>query len=63
MVWWLLLLRGTGLVTLQHLGSSQIREQTHVSCMGRRVLTHYAAREVPFVFLRKVNWSLLEVFY
>ena len=60
---WLLLLRSTGLVALQHVRSSKIGEQTHVSCTGRRVLTHCATREVPFVFLRKVNWSSLEVFY
>ena len=25
----------TGLIALQHVGSSQIRDQTHVSCIGR----------------------------
>ena len=27
------------------MGSSQIRDQTHVSCIGRRILYHWATRE------------------
>ena len=29
-----------GLVASQHVGSSQIRDQTHVSCIGRWILYH-----------------------
>ena len=58
-LWWLLLLGSTGskvqaqhlwhmgLVALQHEGSSQIRDWTHVSCIGRRILHHWATREAP----------------
>ena len=30
----------TGLVALQHVGSSQIRNPTHVSCIGKWMLYH-----------------------
>ena len=30
----------TGLVALQHVGSSQTRDGTHVSCFGRQILYH-----------------------
>ena len=30
----------TGLVALQHVGSSWVRDQTHVSCIGRQILYH-----------------------
>ena len=36
----------TGLVALQHVGSSQSRDRTRVPCIGRRDLTHTATREV-----------------
>ena len=35
----------TGLVALQQVGSSWIRAQTHVPCVGRRILNHCATRE------------------
>ena len=35
----------TGLVALQHAGSSQTRDRTHVSCIGRRILNHCVTRE------------------
>ena len=38
----------TGLVAPQHVGSSQTRDWTLVSCIGRRVLYHWATREAPF---------------
>ena len=38
-------LRHMGLVALQHVGSFQIRDRTHVSCIGRRILYHGATRE------------------
>ena len=35
----------TGLVALQHVGSSWTRGWTHVSCIDRRILYHWAIRE------------------
>ena len=35
----------TGLVALQHVGSSQTRAQTRVPCIGRRILNRCATRE------------------
>lgn len=35
----------TGLVAPQHIGSSQIRDQTHVSCSGRWILNLGTTRE------------------
>ena len=37
----------TGLVALQHVGSSRTRARTHVPCIGRRILNHCATKEVP----------------
>ena len=31
---------------MQHVKSSRIRDQTHVPCIGRQILIHYATREV-----------------
>ena len=39
----------TGLVTLQHVESSQARDQTFVPCTGRWVLNHWTTREVQQV--------------
>ena len=44
---WFLSLRSTGLVAPRHVGSSRTRAQTHVPCIGRRILNHCATREVP----------------
>ena len=44
---WLSSLWYTGLVVLHHVGSSQIRDWTHVSCIGRWILCHWATREAP----------------
>ena len=41
----------TGLVSPRHVGSSQTRAQTHVPCIGRRILNHCATREALDVFL------------
>ena len=35
-----------GHVTLRHEGSSWTRDQTCVPCIGRRILNHWATREV-----------------
>ena len=41
----------TGSVSLQHVGQSQNRAQTHVPCIGRQILNHCTTREAPkFVF-------------
>ena len=52
-----------GLVAPRHLrivGSSQTRDRTHVPCIGRRILNHWATREVPFPpFLKDEICSLL----
>ena len=39
-------LRCTGLVALQHVGSSQTRDQTCVTCIGWQILNHWATREI-----------------
>ena len=36
----------TGLVALRHVGSSRTGAQTHVPCIGRRILNQCATREV-----------------
>ena len=40
-------LRCVGLVALQHVASSWTRDQTHLSCIGGRILHHWATREAP----------------
>ena len=40
-----------GLVVPRHVGSSQIRDQTHVSHFGRQILYHRAAKEAQEYFL------------
>ena len=47
----------TGLIALQHVGSSQIRDQTHVSCIGRWVLYYW---EPCFFFFFNDAFSILE---
>ena len=46
----------SGLIALWHMGSSQVRDQTRASCMGRQILHHWATREVPCIFM----WNLRE---
>ena len=36
-----------GLVAPRHVGSSLTRDGTHIPCIGRWILNHYATREVP----------------
>ena len=38
-----------GLVALQYVGSSQIRDQTGVLCLGRWILYHWTTRKVLFL--------------
>ena len=66
-LWWLLLLWSSGSrvvrllqwwhmgsVALQHVGSSQTRNQTHVPCTGRQILNHWTTRKVP----PSISWPL-----
>ena len=54
-LWWLLFLQSTGsrvvvalgLIALGHVGSSRIRDQTCVPCIGRWILNHWTTREAP----------------
>ena len=45
------------LVTPWHVGSSWIRDQTPISCVGRWILYHWATREAPVFRIFKV-WHL-----
>ena len=48
----------TGLVALQHVGSSPTRTGTRVPCIGRWILNHCATREAPmrlFMLALQVN--------
>ena len=44
-----------GLASLWHVRPSQIRDQTHVSCIGRQILYHWAVRKA---FLLYFKWTL-----
>ena len=46
-----------GLVALRHVGSSWIRDQTSVSCIGRQILYHWITREAPTFHFWAVTWS------
>ena len=45
----------SGLVDLQHVGSSRTRTRTRVPCIGRRILNHCATREAPCILLKALN--------
>ena len=52
-----------GLVALRHVGSSWIRDQTHVCCISRQILYHLATKENPQVplsvgFPLSPHWNL-----
>ena len=47
-----------GLVALQHVGFSWIRDWTYVSCFGRWILCHWATREDPRYQLLNNNSSV-----
>ena len=52
-----------GLVTLWHVGSSQIRDQTLVLAIGRQILNHWITRKAPlfsFKALGRWNWRRLK---
>ena len=42
-----------GLVALQHVGSSQTRDQTGVPCIGRWILNHWTTRQVQDLLLKE----------
>ena len=48
-----------GLAALQHVGFSQIRDQTHVPCIGRWILNHWITREVSLKDVRICLLSLV----
>ena len=48
-----------GLVAPRHVGSSQTRARTRVSCIGRQILIHCATREALFQHLLLTRLSLL----
>ena len=53
-----------GSVPPVHMGSSQIRDRTLVSCIGRRILYHWVTRETPSLLLNPLlrrSWNSLEV--
>ena len=53
-----------GSVPPVHMGSSQIRDRTLVSCIGRRILYHGVTREAPSLLLNPLlrrSWNSLEV--
>ena len=47
---WLLLLRGTGSVTLWQVDSSWTRDQTHAPCIGKWILNHWTTGEILHLF-------------
>ena len=54
---------------LRHVRSSQTRDQTHIPCTARRILRHWATREVLWTlnrpFLSSLYWwqSEIDIFY
>ena len=51
-----------GLVAQQHVGSSWIRNQTHVSCVGRHILYRWATRETQRLFFFNGDGFLVSIF-
>ena len=49
LVYTLLWLWHTDLVTPRHVGSSVTRDQMHVHCVGRWILNHQTTRGVPVI--------------
>ena len=41
------MLQNMSLVVPQHVGYSRIRDQTHVPCIGTRILNPWTTREIP----------------
>ena len=54
--WW-----PPGLVTPEHVDSSQTRDRTCVPCIGRQILSHWTARKAPntcFNDIVTVTWQM-----
>ena len=41
------------------MGSSRTRDWTCVPCIGRRIINHWATREIPTFFLKSSHWITL----
>ena len=52
----------TGLLASRHVGSFRTRDRTHVSCISRWILYHWAAREAPEWCSLGVHDALLPIF-
>ena len=50
-----------GLLAWQHVGSFWIKDLTHVSCIGRRILNHWTTRETQH--LEVFTLEFLRCFY
>ena len=48
-----------GLVALRQVGSSGTRARTRVSCIGRRILYHWATREAPWLLLSLLLFGII----
>ena len=49
----------TGLAAPRHVGSSQTRARTRVTCTGRQILNYCATREAR-IFLKLYSWPVLD---
>ena len=53
-----------GLSCLRHMESSRIRDQTHVSCIGRQIPNHWTTREAQATNIFKINLDgVFEILY
>jgi len=46
-------------VAPRHVGSSQMRDRTHVPCIGKRILNHWTSREGQISLLFRSNGRVL----
>ena len=46
-----------GLVALQHVGSSWTRDGTHVPCIGKWILNHWATRKIQNFLIEYVGFE------
>ena len=58
---WGSVLKVQGLVVLWNVQSSQTRNQTHVSCIGRRILIHCTTREVQELLFLTSTWMMVMI--
>ena len=52
---WAQWLQHMGLIASQHVGSSPTKDWTHLSCIGRQILYHWATKENHLSFFFKKN--------